>query len=356
MSALSKNISNWGKKLQSIFLIYRKGFFEMPFVSNTPEIMVEVAGKSRFVKLFRDKNYLTVNNLFIELELNYFKLEEGLWVLYSETDYKRNIKFIPHVDADTNDNYYSLSLSSGTHNKLLQVKKQKQQFQTHNYYWSIFKPKNNIVSYNRKNSQGKYITLFFTHQWLIDHLGDLAASHQEFLEFINSKKRFAMFPEVNTDYKLLFPQVKDYFLKFRERGQMNLLGLKAVCYKVMHNFIALYPTHVIDVNTELSDKQLDIIQRVENDLLDGLTKKFESIEVIADRFKISETKLKNDFKRLYGKPIYQYFNEHQMLLAKELLLRKKTPIKELAYAFGYETPGKFTEAFKKYNGILPSEI
>lgn len=52
----------------------------------------------------------------------------------------------------------------------------------------------------------------------------------------------------------------------------------------------------------------------------------------------------------------RYFREAQMDLAKELLLENQLLIKEIAYKFGYESTGKFSAAFKKYQGILPSEL
>ena len=71
---------------------------------------------------------------------------------------------------------------------------------------------------------------------------------------------------------------------------------------------------------------------------------------------ISPTKLKNDFKSMHDTSLYQYFNAHQMQVARELLLLKKYNVKEVAALLGYENASKFSAVFKKTFGYNPSEI
>jgi AraC-like DNA-binding protein len=44
-----------------------------------------------------------------------------------------------------------------------------------------------------------------------------------------------------------------------------------------------------------------------------------------------------------------------MLLANKLLKKEDIRIKELAVRMGYENAGKFSQAFKKHNSVLPSK-
>ena len=359
MQTIGEKIKKWVAKVKSSILKYRKGFYEIPFVSNSPEVLVSSSSAFSFVKNHKDKNYLSVNNPFVKIELNYFKLEEGLWLLFSETNYKQNIKFIPHFDDDDTaaNNYYILSLNLCSNHKTLQIKGHKEVFKTANYYWCFFKPRGNVTTFNYKKSEAQYITVFFNKQWMMNNLGlDLNFAKSSFRDFINSNKAFVIWPEINVDYKLLFPEIKQHFLNFRADKKMNLLSLKSRAYKLIQDFVEMYEEQKINPDDlDLKDEQRDLMQRVENYLQNNLTKKFEGIEAIADHFKISETKLKNDFRRIYGQPIYQYFNERQMLFAKNVLQAKELQIKELAYIFGYDTPGKFSKAFKRHIGILPSE-
>lgn len=71
---------------------------------------------------------------------------------------------------------------------------------------------------------------------------------------------------------------------------------------------------------------------------------------------MSPTKLKNDFKRMYGVPIYSYRQKNRMVKAKSLLLLSKYTIQEVGRMVGYTNLSHFAKAFKKEFKILPSEL
>jgi AraC-like DNA-binding protein len=106
---------------------------------------------------------------------------------------------------------------------------------------------------------------------------------------------------------------------------------------------------------ELSQKDRLRIIEIGNYLCENLEKKFEGIDFLAEKFSISPTKLKKDFKLLYGKSLYRHYQYKQMQLANRLLKKEHILIKELAVRMGYENAGKFSQAFKKHNSVLPSQ-
>lgn len=71
---------------------------------------------------------------------------------------------------------------------------------------------------------------------------------------------------------------------------------------------------------------------------------------------MSPTKLKNDFKALYGLPIYKYYQKNRMLKAKSLLVLAEYTIKEVGIMVGYSNLSHFADTFRKEFGFLPSEI
>ena len=71
---------------------------------------------------------------------------------------------------------------------------------------------------------------------------------------------------------------------------------------------------------------------------------------------ISESKLKKDFKTMYGYPIYEYYQKARMQAAQDKLLTGKFSVKEVAMELGYSNLSNFTIAFKKEFGILPSQL
>jgi AraC-like DNA-binding protein len=112
-----------------------------------------------------------------------------------------------------------------------------------------------------------------------------------------------------------------------------------------------------DSNTvSFSDDEISRLMKVES----LLVKDFGTLPPTIDRLSrisaMSPTKLKKDFKALYGQPIYEYFQKNRMLEAKSLLLTGKYSIKEVGTRVGYINLSHFAAGFKKEFGLLPSEM
>lgn len=100
-----------------------------------------------------------------------------------------------------------------------------------------------------------------------------------------------------------------------------------------------------------TDKVKAIKQLISEDL-----QKHYTMEELAERFDISATGMKSVFKAIYGKPIYAYLQELRMQRASALLLEGNRSITEIAGEVGYESPGKFSGAFKKAMNLSPLEF
>jgi len=68
------------------------------------------------------------------------------------------------------------------------------------------------------------------------------------------------------------------------------------------------------------------------------------------------TKLKRDFKKVYGMPVFKYITALRMELAKSLIIQDGASIAHAAFEVGYANPQHFTTAFKRTMGYLPSEL
>lgn len=339
---------------------YRKGFFELKYIANSPEQIVKSSSKLSFIKHHKNENFVTSNTPFFKVELNYFNIAEGLWILYTESKYKSNIKLISqHDNSDPNsDDYYMLILSVNSDCIDLKLLGQKEKYTATNYYWGFFKPKNDVVTYNYKNSESKSITICFNKKWLDKNFAHLLHDNTSKLrEFIESDKKIIVCAELNENLKHFFNEINTEFISFRKSKLMNLIQLQNIIYKLINCFVERIETEFkFHKNKDTTDDQRNLILKIERYLQSNLNQKFEGIEYLTKKFSISETALKHNFKRIFGLSVYQYFNKHQMLLAQQLLKKGKVPVKELAYNFGYESPGKFSEAFKKHIGLLPSEV
>jgi AraC-like DNA-binding protein len=71
---------------------------------------------------------------------------------------------------------------------------------------------------------------------------------------------------------------------------------------------------------------------------------------------INQCYLKKGFKEIYGMTVYDYVQEQRMLKAQLLLKQNKYSVAQVAAQIGYSSAGNFSNAFKRYAGVFPSEL
>ena len=98
------------------------------------------------------------------------------------------------------------------------------------------------------------------------------------------------------------------------------------------------------------------MMQVESALTRDIFEPAPTISQLAKMVSISESKLKKDFKLIYGLPVYEYFQKIRMQTAKDKLLTGGHSVKEVAMELGYSNLSNFTIAFKKEFGLLPSKL
>ncbi len=107
---------------------------------------------------------------------------------------------------------------------------------------------------------------------------------------------------------------------------------------------------------KLSDDEIARLMMVEALLVKDYSVSPPTIDKLSKLSAMSPTKLKRDFKSMYGSPIYEYYQKNRMAYAKKLLTSGKYSIKEIGMLVGYSNLGHFAAAFKKEFDVLPSEM
>lgn len=77
---------------------------------------------------------------------------------------------------------------------------------------------------------------------------------------------------------------------------------------------------------------------------------------LSKQITLNEFKLKRGFKAYYGTTIYGYVTRLRMEEARRLIIDEKRSVGQVATAVGFNHQSHLTDAFKRYFGILPSEI
>jgi AraC-like DNA-binding protein len=81
-----------------------------------------------------------------------------------------------------------------------------------------------------------------------------------------------------------------------------------------------------------------------------------TIKELCQQVGLNEYQLKVGFKRLYGSPVYQYYNDHRLNHAKTLLSTGRFKVNEVAWDIGYANTSHFIAAFKRKFGITPKKF
>lgn len=356
----AEKVKNWGKQFQKYYFTYKDGFYHLPYNGSSPESLVRSLSKFPFVKHLKEKQYISSKNPLCEGGFFYHQLEDGLWLVYSNIRYKANVAFDLFLESDeTADDYYMLSLNQVNNSVELPKSVKLKRLCFPNYSLSFIKPKERQLDLNFKGAQCRFLTVYLNERWVEQNL----VNHHLFKDskldqFIRSDQKFILWAlsgklEVLQNFELF-----DGLLNLGKHNETtDWLNVKFATLGLILAMLKLCRTqNIVDYNLTIPNSDSYSVKQVEHYLCNHLLEKFPGITFLSERFNISETKLKNEFRQLFGMPIYQYFKDRQMHLAKELLSESQWIVKEVSHKLGYENSSKFTAAFKKYHGLLPSEI
>lgn len=104
----------------------------------------------------------------------------------------------------------------------------------------------------------------------------------------------------------------------------------------------------------LSETQVDTVRRMHDELVAHPEQRI-TIEELARKYLINPTTLKELFKAVYGDSIASHMKTHRMEKAAELLRTSEESVAAVAAAVGYESPSRFSAAFRERYHMLPAE-
>lgn len=81
-----------------------------------------------------------------------------------------------------------------------------------------------------------------------------------------------------------------------------------------------------------------------------------TIPELARQIGINQCYLKKGFKEIFKSTVYEFVIEQRMLKAKMLLSLNTQTVSQIAEEVGYSNTSNFSNAFKKYTGLYPSEL
>ena len=136
-------------------------------------------------------------------------------------------------------------------------------------------------------------------------------------------------------------------------GLRNLMLEGSLMQLVALQLNSIGGTKVVD--NGISSREKEVMHGVK-EYLDANFTKDHSLQDLSVQFGINQSKLKKNFKALFGVPVIEYVFNLKMNYAHSLIFDKGKYVAEAAPIVGYKNANHFATAFKRKFGVSPSRL
>ena len=272
------------------------------------------------------------------------KIEDKFYVLKSENDGKKNKNLKKEIDTSFiqfhfvsegqaiysfNNGAYKMSVNKGKYIVLYNPIKNLP-------LNAVISPKSNVLSV--------LISIKKFHKLFSEDSNNI-----QFLKDENANQKYYYENKISNPIFLVLNELK----RFDINSSTKNLFLKAKIYEL---FSHLYNRNR-DVNIEQcpflsNEENFKKIKKAKDIIIENMTNPPSLVE-LSEEINLSLKKLKEGFKKIYGKPVYQFLIEYKMELAKKLLSENNFNVNEVSLKLGYSTASHFITAFKNKYGLTP---
>ena len=215
-------------------------------------------------------------------------------------------------------------------------------------YIVLYNPKKNLPVNAVISSKSSLISVLIS----IKKFHKLFSEDNENIQFLkdeNVNQKFYYENKISNTILLVLNEIK----RFDENSSTKNLFLKAKIYELF--------SHLYNRNRDQNIEQCPFLTNEENfkkikkakDIIIAEMSNPPSLVELSKEINLSLKKLKEGFKKIYGKPVYQFLIEYKMELAKKLLSENDFNVNEVSLKLGYSTASHFITAFKNKYGLTP---
>lgn len=343
-------IDNWPKRSQKCFDV----FSEFPYLFNSPQLLLDSLIKLPITNHIPLKQSIYLDTSLYKVIMRYRKIEEGFWFLATEMDVKENIIAKSGYDENLSSDYYLLTFSVFEYTFTFKDSADVKLLST---CWTFSKPETEVTTYFRKGTTGNFFGVAINKEWANKNFSSEKFPQKKVIEkFLNGKKGSFTWLDIAPKAQDLIKKMNE-ILKTESDVGIDTVSFKKDCLKLIVEFFnnSFGDNRIFD-NVSLSNLDYHYVSKAEKIILDNLHLPFIGIEYIAKEVKISPTKLKSNFKEVFGFSMLQYHKEKNMLRAMQLLQNSDIRIKNIATVTGYCSASKFASNFKKRFGKLPYKV
>ena len=169
-------------------------------------------------------------------------------------------------------------------------------------------------------------------------------------QLVNPKAHFVKGPTLFMTLEMQLAVQKVFNTTYT--GNTRLLFLKSQVNELLAHYFALLSA---EKKNELTEKDKEKLFQAK-DIVSTNYSKPPTITELSKLIGLNSSKLKKNFKELFGIPVYKFIHEERLNKAYELLCRSEKTVQEIAWEVGYESLSSFSNAFQKKFGSRPNEV
>lgn len=194
----------------------------------------------------------------------------------------------------------------------------------------------------------KLIFLYIT----VENLHRLFVAGSEEIEFINKENINKKFYGNRPLIPLLVVTLNQLFAN-QVNGLAKALFEKAKAYEILALYLNKEEGKDVEQCPFLNDEEnVERIRLAKKLLIDKMTTP-PTLKELSREVGLNEYRLKEGFKNIYGKTVFQFLNDYRLDTARHMLDSDAVKVNDAAYHIGYTNPSHFIAAFKKKFGVTP---
>lgn len=206
---------------------------------------------------------------------------------------------------------------------------------------------------------GRTVEVVIDSQRLVSYLADeLTPTLESFRQLLseNSEQPYFHVGAITPEMQMVLHQ----YLHCPYEGAMQRLYLESKAVELIVLKLAQIkgmtqesPSGRADVGRGLNAQDIVRIHQAREILLRDVANP-PSLQQLAEQVGIGDYKLKQDFRTAFGTTVFGYLRSHRLEHARQLLADQRMSVSEVARFVGYSSLSRFTAAFKRQFGVLPS--
>ncbi|MDR2038010.1 MAG: AraC family transcriptional regulator [Bacteroidales bacterium] len=181
---------------------------------------------------------------------------------------------------------------------------------------------------------------------------NIGPKSKEFAAFTDNLNRPFIYQENVT---LGMKEILRELYENKEHGKLEKLYYKIKIMDLMYHFFIRFSRRASNDSIHFNKNDIEKILSIEKIILNDLSIP-PTLNGLAHSIGMSETKMKQLFKKVFGDSIYNYYLSARINEAASLLKSDKSmTIADVGYALGFSNLSHFSKLFKRYTGKNPKE-